>query len=278
MTTALATVRNSIAVPNLESEEFKATVVEMAETFATSIELMKSHLTAIKKITDGMNKAFVSEHDYRTFGISLEYYRESVTPEKLVKLWTREAWKCIVRKLQIRDLMGVKRREEFDKQMDKGELPPINAETIYGVILGLVGQAEDFARDAVREVFDFLRPWNNAHKTNKKFYVGKRVIMTYQVNTGYDRKWKVQYNREQRLTALDNVFHVLDGKGIIREGRPPLINAINSLETSKNLGETEYFKFRCYRNGNLHVEFKRIDLVKQLNQVATGDNVIGDGE
>lgn len=278
MTTALATVRNAIAVPEIDSEEFRSTVVEMAECFAASIEKMRLHLEAIKTTAAEMNRTFKDANSYRTFDLTLEYNRDSVTPEKLVNLWTREAWKCIVNKLHIRDLMGVKRREEFDKQLDSGELPPINAKTIYDVILGLVGQAEDFARDAVREVFDYLRPWNNSYKTNKKFYVGKRVIMTYQVAVGYDRRWKVQYNREQRLTALDNVFHVLDGKGIIRDGRPPIINAINAMETSGNLGETEYFRFRCYRNGNLHLEFKRLDLVKQLNQVATGDNVIGDGE
>lgn len=34
--------------------------------------------------------------------------------------------------------------------------------------------------------------------------------------------------------------------------------------------ETAYFRFRCFKNGNLHIEFKRLDLVARLNQVAGG--------
>lgn len=30
--------------------------------------------------------------------------------------------------------------------------------------------------------------------------------------------------------------------------------------------ETEYFRLRCCLNGNLHVEFRRLDLVKALNR------------
>jgi hypothetical protein len=34
--------------------------------------------------------------------------------------------------------------------------------------------------------------------------------------------------------------------------------------------EIEYFKFRCFANRNLHLEFKRLDLVAKLNAVAGG--------
>lgn len=32
-------------------------------------------------------------------------------------------------------------------------------------------------------------------------------------------------------------------------------------------GETTYFRWKCYRNGNLHLEFKRLDLLQTLNEV-----------
>jgi len=44
-----------------------------------------------------------------------------------------------------------------------------------------------------------------------------------------------------------------------------LVDAIN---TSNGTGETEYFKFKACKNGNLHLEFKRMDLVSKLNQLA----------
>jgi hypothetical protein len=68
-----------------------------------------------------------------------------------------------------------------------------------------------------------------------------------------------------------------DEKGCIKGHRGPLITAI--LESGKDgKGETDYFKFRCFKNNNLHIEFKRLDLVKKLNGLATGDYVLGHDE
>ena len=35
-------------------------------------------------------------------------------------------------------------------------------------------------------------------------------------------------------------------------------------------GETPLFGFRVFRNGNLHIEFKRPDLLDRLNRIAGG--------
>jgi hypothetical protein len=56
-------------------------------------------------------------------------------------------------------------------------------------------------------------------------------------------------------------------------GRSPLVAAIEAAEDGH--GETAYFKFKCHKNRNLHLEFKRLDLVKQLNGLATGEYVLG---
>jgi hypothetical protein len=41
------------------------------------------------------------------------------------------------------------------------------------------------------------------------------------------------------------------------------------------VGETEYFAFRCFRNHNLHLRFKRPDLVAKINQIAGGNALRG---
>ncbi len=72
------------------------------------------------------------------------------------------------------------------------------------------------------------------------------------------------------MTAMDNVFHMLDGKGIPPGYNGPLITAINQTGP-EGKGQTDYFKFALYAgNGNMHLEFRRIDLVDQLNSVAGG--------
>ena len=77
------------------------------------------------------------------------------------------------------------------------------------------------------------------------------------------------HHREQNIRGIDNVFHALDGNGTVHTHRGPLVDAINQCGR-EGKGETQYFKFKCFTNRNLHLEFKRLDLVAKLNQVAGG--------
>lgn len=50
--------------------------------------------------------------------------------------------------------------------------------------------------------------------------------------------------------------------------RSPLVDAINT--TDSYVVETDMFRVKCYINGNIHLEFKRLDLLKKFNAVAGG--------
>ena len=60
---------------------------------------------------------------------------------------------------------------------------------------------------------------------------------------------------------------MLDGKGVIETYQGPLMEAIGKTAWGQ-LGQTDYFKFRSYRNRNLHLEFKRLDLLAKFNEIA----------
>ncbi len=100
------------------------------------------------------------------------------------------------------------------------------------------------------------------------------MILGWRVESAYGAgKFRVNYNHQQGLTAIDGVFHLLDGKGVMREHRGPLIQAIEASPDGR--GETDYFVFRAFKNHNLHLTMKRLDLVKELNGLAAGEYVLG---
>lgn len=92
---------------------------------------------------------------------------------------------------------------------------------------------------------------------------------------GYASGFHHSYHHQQELTAIDGIFHLLDGRGIMRENMGPLVKAIDATDNTGR-GETEFFRFKCYKNRNLHLEFLRLDLVKQLNGLAAGEYVLGE--
>ena len=208
------------------------------------------------------------------------------TAEKVVADIHRQAWIAIVDRFEIKKILSIKRREELDKQLngdsrgyDKpAPLPELTAENILAMFNDVSGKATEYANEAVFEVFDWLRP-HRGHtsdlKTNDKWLIGKKVIMGYMVEMGYGKSgtFRVRYGSDKNLIALDNVFHMLDGRGPLKSYYGPLVDAINT--SPDGTGETDFFKFKCCKNHNLHIEFKRPDLVQKINKTAGNRSQIG---
>lgn len=203
--------------------------------------------------------------------------------DNCMKKLKRDAWKVIVERLEIRRILSIKRREELDRQLngerlhydDKpAELPDVTEANIVAMFQEGMEKAGDYAKEAVYEVFDWLRPSPimSQYKTNEKWKVGSKVILGWTVESGYGRgKFRVNYHRDKNVTALDNVFHMLDGRGPLKTYHGPLSDAINN--SPDGTGETDFFKFKSFKNGNLHLEFKRLDLVAKINQIAGGNRL-----
>jgi Domain of unknown function (DUF4942) len=281
-TTALAPLAPALGLAP-GSPEARATATFLAKEYREATGELRRLMLAIKGQSDRLDEAFpmVSPWPSAHFDVSFEYAGHRERADSLDRIFTemkRRAWRVLIDRMGIKNVMSIKERQQFEAQLEKGELPDIDEQAILDILSGLAGQAESFAQKAAKEVFDVLRPhgpWGGQYKTNDAFRVGRKVILGYTVERGYGPgKFRVAYGHEQTLTAIDGIFHLLDGKGIMRDNKGPLIKAINESLTGK--GETEYFTFKCFRNKNLHLTFKRLDLVKELNKQGAGEYVLGD--
>lgn len=197
---------------------------------------------------------------------------------------TRQAWRCIVDRLEIRRILSIKRREELDRQLHGDKrgyeptppLPEITEENILVMLQDGMAKATDYANEAIYEVFDWLRPQRGKTaglKTNEKWRIGKKVITEYCCEAGYSGAFRVNYSHEKEIAALDNVFSMLDGRGPIKSHHGPLYDAICA--SKDGTGETDFFRFKCCKNRNLHIEFLRPDLVAKINRTAGGNRIGG---
>jgi hypothetical protein len=206
-------------------------------------------------------------------------YEIAEIPSTIEGMTRRKAWEQLYYALEIDKIMSIKRVEEVHQKLESDELPEITLENIFDVFQTLVQNTGNFTEEMIAEVYDWLRPSDRSfaseYKTNQKnakFELGKKVILPWTVERGWTGgKFRVNYHREKNLIALDKVFHLLDGKSMMTEGyRSPLVDKINDGAAE---GETDYFSFKCYGNNNLHLEFKRMDLVKEFNRIAGGMNL-----
>lgn len=286
--TELVSLRDTGLAFDPNSPEMKATAANMAKEFREGTAELRRLVKEIGEQTDRIFNAFGGqlEADDRCsnpFSVTVNYDRHRSYDhniDHIIAHMSREAWGLIINRLGIKAVMSIKKRQEYERKLESGDLPEIHEDLIFGLICSMVSEAPNFAAEAAKEVYDWLRPskgWGGEYKTNNAFKVGRRVILVWTISRGYgNERYRVNYNKDQHILALDSVFHLLDGKGILKEHRGPLHKAISEAQTGK--GETEYFRFKCFKNGNLHLEFRRLDLVKQLNGLATGSFELGRDE
>jgi hypothetical protein len=167
------------------------------------------------------------------------------------------AWAHLRDASGIQNLMDHQSLETFNKGLENP--PEFTAENTAATFLSLSAQqGEIFARSLVN-IFKALS-WN--YQSNKPVAFGKRLVMTYAVN---EYRGGLSFEGRRKIADLDKAFHILDGK-------PPvdyLADAGAKADQGKHGDtiETDYFKFRLFKNRNLHVIFKRADLVDQANRM-----------
>lgn len=234
-----------------------------------------------KTLDDAFGRASASYPDFDVLpGRSYDLNRQ--IDEVLEKI-QRKAWRHLIELSGIRKVLSVKRAEELDKKLEHDKLDEINHENVTGMLALLAGQGKDFAGEAVKEVYEYLRPgaYSSKYKTNQanaRWRLGKKIILSNAIEHSYGSvPFRVNYYRHDMFRALDKVFRLLDGRGDLINDTSyisPLIDAINTSDSGE--GQTDYFSFVCYGNGNLHLVFKRLDLVAMLNKVAGGSYVLPD--
>ncbi|WP_243375049.1 DUF4942 domain-containing protein [Geotalea sp. SG265] len=251
----------------------RETLAAMIGTYQQAILKIEEAYSVLEEAQNSLRAVFLDAPGYR-FCVNERDNTDvgKVASKAIIARIKKDAWAVIVERMELRRLLSIQRRNELDAQIEKGELPELTNETVVALFETSAANVKTYLEEAVKEVFEFLRPRQSKYKTNTEFELGKRVILTWQVEKGWNHgTFRVNYHRDKYLSALDNVFSMVDGKGPIKSYHGPLYDAITS--SPDGTGKTDYFKFRCCVNGNLHVEFLRPDLVTRLNAIAGGNRL-----
>lgn len=204
-------------------------------------------------------------------------------PEPALVETQRKVWRCIMDKLEVQRFVSDRRWKEITDQLESDDLPEITTENVAAWQRQVMGSMDDLLREKVTEVYNHLRPWRAHHKTNVKnatFELGKKVILEYSLDAQpMFCSWRprLRYDNQQKWRSIESLFRTLDGKGYSTQNfESEVEGAIKNADPETGVCETEYFELRACRNGNLHVTFKRMDLVAKLNAIAGGKNLRGE--
>lgn len=249
---------------------------ELVAVYQRADRDIRNGFALVSNAMDAINAAFTLD---KPSGIGIQphgnRYIDFENPGECIKEIRRELWHTMVERLEIRRLMSVKAWTELKQQIDKGEVPELTEEAIAAMVKQFSDAAPAMLEQAVAEVFDFLRPPHSDYKRNSEYEVPRRVALTWVIDTWHTKTFPSKFlvprhQCEQQLTALENVFHALDGRGSISKGNVSKLSEAIRKTKRGALGKTEYFEFRGFNNGALHLTFLREDLLLRFNQIAGG--------
>lgn len=160
-----------------------------------------------------------------------------------------------------KQLMDAEAVAHFEKSLSPNP-PEFTEANIRATFIDLRLRSTEMFRRGVFNVFRYL---SKAYRTNasEPFRIGRKVIMGYMVGPS-TRYLSVKHGKSSdKLNDIDRVFQTLDGKKF----KPrTLESAMNAAFEQGEVFENEYYRAKAFMNGNMHLEFKRLDLLDKVNE------------
>ncbi len=167
-------------------------------------------------------------------------------------------------------------KEDINKFVEQQTEIPFTMKNIYKmleIVIGTTGQRMD---KAILEVFDRVTEHHhdNRHnikgwKTNSHFLVGKKFILPNIVSPAKEYGYTSEYYTSLRqsydgtIPDFEKALCYVTGKNYEET------NTVNSRINRNTYGEwynSDFFKFKAYKNGNMHFEFADEKIWHQFNQ------------
>lgn len=187
----------------------------------------------------------------------------------------RSAWNYVLSGIGFYDQLSVKAKKEFDSQFEKVSKLEFTEVNIHGFLQGVSLNKGAMIEDMMVDLFDrftgthlenrqYYKAWksNEKHKSNAWRLKATRVVMPI-------IRWNswgggVDWDCKATLSDIDKAMAALDGKQV--ESVYGLAKAVEeSCETGVR-HNSDYFEFRLFMNGNIHLFPKRKDLIDRLNR------------
>jgi hypothetical protein len=192
--------------------------------------------------------------------------------EEMIRRIDGSCWRQLFERSQIETVMSLEAIRQMHDAWHKGDVPEFNEANILSTFTGLHDSAKNLFVDTVVDLFR-KRSWD--HKTNQPVAFGKKAI--YHVSAyGLGVSWEGC----QMLTEILRVLHVLDGQPLPDEntdGNALLHPATEKRDYAGRLirrsicvgekTENDYMACKYFANGNVHIEFKRLDLIRKMNEI-----------
>lgn len=187
-------------------------------------------------------------------------------------IWDR-AWCYTFDFTNLRQVMDAQAVREFKDTLER-EPVPFTMDNVQATFLDMFNNAEALFQRGIVNVFRRLSADYRRHQ-DKPFEVPARIILRGHCERRFMARREVNLRATDTFDDIDRVFKTLDGEKY--EPRA-LESALNAAWAEYDAYEDSYYKATAYKNGNVHMTFKRSDLLAKVNDLIAdyyGDQTVG---
>lgn len=178
----------------------------------------------------------------------------------------RDMWRSFIVGTPIGGLMDAEERKRFEDSLTghNAVVPEVTPESVEATMLRLHDDGPMLFR---RGLVNAFRTLASEYRSHDGFKVGPKVILSYGFQV-YRDGGLGSFQVDAKLRDVDRVFHVLDGKPAPEDHGAGACGAVRLAHGQRlTQAETDYFHLRWFGNGNLHIRFKRLDLLLKVNRI-----------
>ena len=232
------------------------TVYDLCQARENSISLFKMAYETLKNVEQSLE------------GLGTYLSPANMIPKTDVtdfeKMLDTNLWRHAFNQIGLLQYMDAQAKHEFEKDLDK-DAPEFTLENIKTTFFSAAADADKMFARGIVNTFHWL---SSDHKTNTNspFKINPKAIMKYMVLTNYSGGLRISYHgeKQERINDIDRVIKTLDRK---KHQPRELETAINATFSHETVYEDDYYRIKGFKNGNMHFEFKRQDLLDKVNLI-----------
>lgn len=202
--------------------------------------------------------------------------RSALSYEEYKKELQKSGWLFILNKMNLSKYTTKGVKEDINKFVEQQTAIPFTMRNIYHMLDIVVQTAGQRMDKAILEVFDRITEHHhdNRHnvkgwKTNGHYLVGKKFILPYQISPAKEYGYTSETYHSLR-SSYDGTIPDFEKALCFVEGiQYDQITTVNSSINRNTYGEwyeSHFFKYKGYKNGNMHFEFKDSEVWARFNQ------------
>ena len=208
-----------------------------------------------------------------------------ITYNNFLEKLRKRAWDTVIDRTKVKDLVTSNVRNDFYKIQNQQGYMAFTKENIHNFFKELFLNKDNIAQNCVEEVFDLMTKYHSENrvyfegwKTNDRWKVTKKVILPCMLSEW--NEYCLSSSAGEKLNDIEKAMCFITGKSfkdiktieqLFAEKEKKCRETRNWFDNSFKTNtwyESEFFKFKIFKKGTMHLEFKEVFLYEQFNKIA----------